>query len=128
MLLNKHFAFTDGRVKVLWGQHSADLVAVGIPTVLHVLHVRSESQDTEGTSQLWLILAKNGLAGLDEFVMFFGNAFWVRLILFSVAFGCLLNPCSPVYGTYPASKLRCGMLKYGSNDGYRHISLSQIAQ
>jgi hypothetical protein len=52
MLLNKHFAFSDGRVKDLWGQLSADLVAVGIPTVLHVLHVRSESQDdTEVTRQ-----------------------------------------------------------------------------
>jgi hypothetical protein len=67
MLLNKHFAFSDGRVKDLWGQLSADLVAVGIPTVLHVLHVRSESQDdTEVTSQLWLILAKNGLATGEE--------------------------------------------------------------
>jgi hypothetical protein len=30
-LLNKQFCFSDGRVKDLWSQLSADLVAVGIP-------------------------------------------------------------------------------------------------
>lgn len=60
-----------------------DLIAVGIPTVLHVLHVRSESQEgTEVTRQLWLIMANDGpLATIEED--------WTSLLSFLVMpFGC----------------------------------------
>ena len=56
---------------------------MGIPTVLHVLHVRSESQEgTEVTRQLWLILANDGpLAATEED--------WTTLLCFLVMpFGC----------------------------------------
>ena len=80
--LKKQFSFSDGQVKDLWSQLCADLIAVGIPTVLHVLHVRSKSQeDTEVTRQLWLILANNGLAT--------GEEDWMSLLYFLVMpFGC----------------------------------------
>ena len=76
-LLDKPFSFSDGQVKDLWSQLCADLIAVGIPTVLHVLHVRSESRgDKEMTRQLWLILANDGLTiGEDD---------WMSLLYFLV--------------------------------------------
>ena len=81
-LLKKQFSLSDGQVKDLWSQLCADLVAVGIPTVLHVLHVRSESQEgTEVTRQLWLILANGPLATSEED--------WMSLLCFLVMpFGC----------------------------------------
>ena len=81
-LLTKQFSFLDGQVKDLWSQLCADLIAVGIPTALHVLHVRSESQeDTDMTRQLWLILANNGPAT--------GEEDWMSLLYFLVMpFGC----------------------------------------
>jgi hypothetical protein len=82
MLLEKQFFFSDGQVKELWSQLCTDLIAVGIPTVLHVLHVRSESQeDTVVTRQLWLILANDGPAT--------GEEDWMSLLHFLVIpFGC----------------------------------------
>lgn len=81
-LLKRQFSFSDGQVKDLWSQLCTDLIAVKIPTVLHVLHVRSESQeDTEVTRQLWLILANDGLAT--------GEEDWMSLLYFLVMpFGC----------------------------------------
>lgn len=81
-LLEKQFSFVDGQVKDLWSQLCADLIAVGIPTVLHVLHVRSESrEDIDVTRQLWFILASYGLATGDED--------WMSLLCFLVMpFGC----------------------------------------
>ena len=81
-LLEKHFSFSDGQVKDLWSQLCTDLIAVGIPTVLHVLHVRGENQeDTEVTRQLWLILASDGPATCEED--------WISLLHFLVIpFGC----------------------------------------
>jgi hypothetical protein len=86
-LLKIQVSFSDGQVKDLWGQLCADLIAVGIPTVLHVLHVRSESQeDTEVTKQLWLILANDGLAT--------GEEDWMSLLHFLVIpFGCDRSFC-----------------------------------
>ncbi|KAF8158535.1 hypothetical protein B0H34DRAFT_807999 [Crassisporium funariophilum] len=87
-LLKKQFALSDDVVKELWSQLCGDLMSVGIPTLLHVLHVRSESQEgTEVTRQLWLVLASNGpLRDVDEdwadllcfLVMPFGyfSSFW----------------------------------------------------
>lgn len=81
-LLKKRFSFSDGQVKDLWSQLCADLIAVGIPTVLHVLYVRSENQeDIEVTRQLWLILANDGLAT--------GEEDWMSLLYFlAMPFGC----------------------------------------
>lgn len=77
-LLKKQFSLSDGQVKDLWSQLCADLVAVGIPTVLHVLHVRSESQEgTEVTRELWLILANNGPLTTSE-------EDWMSLLCFLV--------------------------------------------
>jgi len=77
-LLKKQFSLSDVQVKDLWSQLCADLIAVGIPTVLHVLHVRSESQEgLEVTRQLWFILANNGpLANVEED--------WMNLLCFLV--------------------------------------------
>ena len=81
-LLSKQFSFSDGQIKDLWSQLCTDLIAVGIPTVLHVLHVRSESQeDIEVTRQLWLILANDGLTTSE--------VDWMSLLHFLVMpFGC----------------------------------------
>jgi hypothetical protein len=77
-LLKKQFCLLDDQVKDLWSRLCADLVAVGIPTVLHVLHVRSESQeDTEVTRQLWLILANDGPLATNE-------EDWMSLLCFLV--------------------------------------------
>ena len=80
-LLKKQFSFSDGQVKDLWSQLSGDLIAVGIPTVLHVLHVRSESQeDIEATRQLWIVLANDSLTTSED---------WMSLLHFLVMpFGC----------------------------------------
>lgn len=113
-LLKKQFSFSDGQVKDLWSQLCTDLIAVGIPTVLHVLHVRSESQeDTDVTRQLWLILANYGPAT--------GEEDWMSLLYFLVmpfecdwSFFCFWTsakrPSPPVYGSCPASKLKYGTL------------------
>lgn len=75
-LLEKQFFLSDGHVKDLWSHLCADLVAVGIPTVLHVLQVRSESQEgTEMTRQLWLILANDGPLASED---------WMNLLSFLV--------------------------------------------
>jgi len=67
-LLTKQFSLSDDEVKELWSQLCADLISVGIPTLLHVLHRRSESQEgPEVTRQLWVLLAENGpLASSEE--------------------------------------------------------------
>ena len=67
-LLKKQFLLSDDKVKELWSQLCADLISIGIPSLLHVLHRRSESQEgPEVTRQLWVLLAKNGpLASREE--------------------------------------------------------------
>jgi len=66
-LLETQFSLTDPQVKDLWSQLCADLVAVGIPTLLHILHRRSSNREgTEVTRQLWMVLAKNESFGDGE--------------------------------------------------------------
>ncbi|KDR82379.1 hypothetical protein GALMADRAFT_237661 [Galerina marginata CBS 339.88] len=67
-LLQKQFTLSDEHVRELWSQLCGDLISVGIPTLLHVLHRRSESQEeAEVTRQLWLVLAEHGpLVKVDE--------------------------------------------------------------
>ncbi|CAA7269069.1 unnamed protein product [Cyclocybe aegerita] len=62
-LLKKQFTLSDDQVRTSWSQLCADLISVGMPSLLHVLHVRSESQEgAEVTRQLWTILARDRLA------------------------------------------------------------------
>ena len=108
-LLNKQFSFTDGQVKDLWSQFCADLIAVGIPTVLHVLHVRSESQeDTEVTRQLWLILANDGFTT--------GEEDWMSLLYFlAMPFGCDRSIFFFLTSAKPLLPLKCMGHVYNRN-------------
>ncbi|KAF8968954.1 hypothetical protein BDZ97DRAFT_1915653 [Flammula alnicola] len=76
--LKHQFTLTDDQVKELWSQLCADLISVGIPSMLHVLHVRSESQqEVEVTRHLWIVLSQNSpLTGADED--------WIDLVHFLV--------------------------------------------
>ncbi|KIM35907.1 hypothetical protein M413DRAFT_449530 [Hebeloma cylindrosporum] len=70
-LLKKQFSLSDDKVKELWSQLCADLISVGIPSLLHVLHRRSESQEgPEVTRQLWVLLAENGplASGAEDWI------------------------------------------------------------
>ncbi|KAF8904104.1 hypothetical protein CPB84DRAFT_1773418 [Gymnopilus junonius] len=66
-LLRTQFILADGKVKELWSQLCSDLISVGIPTLLHILHMRSAKQEgKEITRQLWLLLALNGPLTNDQ--------------------------------------------------------------
>lgn len=79
-ILEQIFGFENNSVKALWNQLCADLISVGIPTVMHILFVRSESQkeekESQVTKQLWLLMVKQQLAS-DE-------CSWEELVLLLV--------------------------------------------
>src|SRR6266545_89117 len=61
-LLKKHFDLSDENVKTHWGRICGELVSVGVPTLLHVLHTRTLSpsqEEKEVTRHLWSVLAEN---------------------------------------------------------------------
>jgi hypothetical protein len=61
-LLKKRFDLSNEIVKIYWSRLCAELISVGIPTLLHVLHTKSLSPSQEGmevTRRLWAVLAKN---------------------------------------------------------------------
>jgi len=61
-LLKKQFDLSDENVKNLWSRICAELVSVGVPTLLHVLHTRTLSPSQEGkevTRHLWSVLAEH---------------------------------------------------------------------
>jgi hypothetical protein len=67
-VLKCNFTLADEDVRVAWSQLCADLISVGIPTLLHVVQTRSRS--TEGlqvTRQLWAVLARTFQAP-DDYV------------------------------------------------------------
>jgi hypothetical protein len=58
-VLMRQFSFQDEQVKIGWSELCADLISVGIPSLLHIIHSRSEfKQGLEVTRQLWTVLAK----------------------------------------------------------------------
>jgi hypothetical protein len=79
-ILKQTFGFENNSVEALWSQLCADLISIGIPTIIHILFVRSESQkeekETQVTKQLWLLMAKRQLAS-DE-------CSWEELVLLLV--------------------------------------------
>ena len=61
-LLKKRFDLSNETVKNYWSQLCAELISVGVPTLLHVLHTKTLSQseeEMEVTRGLWAVLAKN---------------------------------------------------------------------
>ena len=57
--LKYQFSLVDEHTKVAWCELCAELISVGIPTLLHVLSTRSQSEEgLEVTRQLWTVLAK----------------------------------------------------------------------
>ena len=64
-ILEQTFGFENNDVQALWNQLCADLISIGIPTIIHILFVRSESRkeekESQVTKQLWLLMAKRQL-------------------------------------------------------------------
>jgi len=57
--LKYQFSLIDESTKVAWCELCAELISVGVPTLLHVLATRSQREDgLEVTRQLWVVLAK----------------------------------------------------------------------
>jgi len=58
-VLQRNFTLIDEDVKVAWSQLCAELISVGIPTLLHIVNVRSGyTEGLQVTRQLWMVLAK----------------------------------------------------------------------
>ncbi|RDB15276.1 hypothetical protein Hypma_004793 [Hypsizygus marmoreus] len=58
--LKLHFSLLDENLTTAWSQLCADLISVGIPTILHLVSTRSESKEgQEVTRQLWIVLARS---------------------------------------------------------------------
>ncbi|KAG6889883.1 hypothetical protein C0995_013858 [Termitomyces sp. Mi166 len=74
-VLKVNFLLDDERVKAAWSDLCADLISVGIPTLLHVLSTGSEGQKV--TRQLWTVLARTWQVS-DE------KAHWEELVSFLV--------------------------------------------
>lgn len=67
MLLKHQFTLSDDRVKESWSQVCADLISVGVPDLLRLLHLRVENREEEEiTRQLWVVLAKNDSTVTDK--------------------------------------------------------------
>ena len=59
-VLKRNFTLADEDVKLAWSQLCADFISVGIPTLLHVVNVRSGyAEGLQVTRQLWMILARS---------------------------------------------------------------------
>ena len=58
-VLRRNFALDDDNVLKEWSGLCADLISVGVPTLLHVLYFQSERRErVEVLRQLWTVLAK----------------------------------------------------------------------
>jgi hypothetical protein len=59
VVLKRNFTLADEEVKLSWSQLCADLISVGIPTLLHVVNIRSAwTEGLQVTKQLWTVLAR----------------------------------------------------------------------
>ncbi|KAG6853948.1 hypothetical protein C0991_012272 [Blastosporella zonata] len=72
-VLKVNFSLNDMEVKGAWSELCADLILVGVPTLLHVISTGSEGKDV--TRHLWTVLAKtwqvpDGKAHWEELVSF----------------------------------------------------------
>lgn len=48
-------------MKTLWTQLCGDLIAIGVPPLLHALHVRNgDQEDNEVRKRLWAVVAEKG--------------------------------------------------------------------
>lgn len=69
-LLKKRFDLSNETVKIYWSRFCAELISVGIPTLMHVLHTKTlnpSQEEMEVTRRLWAVLAKNAAgAGIPE--------------------------------------------------------------
>lgn len=58
-VLRRNFTLHDDKVLKEWSDLCADLISVGVPTLLHVLYFQSERRErVEVLRQLWTVLAK----------------------------------------------------------------------
>lgn len=74
-VLKVNFFLEEEEIKAAWSDLCADLISVGIPTLLHVMSTGSEGQKV--TRQLWTVVAKTWQVP-DE------KAHWEELISFLV--------------------------------------------
>ena len=59
-VLKHNFNLADEDVKLAWSQLCAEIISVGIPTLLHVVNIRSGyTEGLQVTRQLWTILARS---------------------------------------------------------------------
>jgi hypothetical protein len=81
-LLKKRFDLSNETVKLYWSQLCAELISVGIPTLLHVLHTKSQSQEEmEVTIRLWAVLAqKAGGLGVSTDDNYTPADYWMDLV------------------------------------------------
>lgn len=84
-LLKRRFDLADERVKGCWSRLCAELISVGTPTLLHVLHTKTlspsqeERAEMEVTRRLWAVLAETmgGLGRGDDGVL---EGDWTNLV------------------------------------------------
>ncbi|KAF9054214.1 armadillo-type protein [Panaeolus papilionaceus] len=67
-LLSKSFAVDQQDIRDLWAKLCADLIAIGIPTLVHILHARTGGAHggTEMTRLLWYMLARDRKAPFED--------------------------------------------------------------
>jgi flagellar biosynthesis regulator FlaF len=67
-VLKVNFTLADEDVQLAWSQLCADLISVGVPTLLHIVSIRSgRTEGLQVTRQLWTVLAK-ALQSPDDYV------------------------------------------------------------
>ncbi|KAF8628189.1 hypothetical protein AX15_004051 [Amanita polypyramis BW_CC] len=58
-ILKRNFILSDDGVRKAWSELCADLIAVGVPTLLHVVYFQSERKEqVEVLKQLWAVLVR----------------------------------------------------------------------
>jgi hypothetical protein len=58
-VLKRNFTLDDGEVRQAWSDLCAELVSVGVPTLMHVVYFQSEKREqVEVLRQLWTVLAR----------------------------------------------------------------------
>lgn len=92
-LLKKRFDMSIDDVKKLWSHVCEELVSMGIPTLLHVLHTRSLNhclEEKEVTKCIWVVMARNGEELAKDQVVDAAEDDWMDLIhLLAMPFGCV---------------------------------------
>ena len=58
-VLKRNFILSDDSVRKVWSDLCAELISVGVPTLLHILYFQSERKEqVEVLRQLWAVLVR----------------------------------------------------------------------